>query len=98
MALTIVHADGSAVKPFLADSALSVHQLLHQLLLAGALSVDDATKLAFRVASSSPRRPRPIDNMEETLGGLLAHQQSGCPRFLRWLLRSEELFMLYVMP
>ena len=43
--LTIMHIDGSAIKPtFLADPALSVHQLLHEPLLAGALSVDDDTK------------------------------------------------------
>ena len=77
VALTIMHADGSAIKlPFLADRALSVHQLLHQPLLAGALSVDGDTKFALRVVSSSPRRCRLLVNMEETLGDVLAHEQS----------------------
>jgi len=90
VALTIMHADGSAIKlPFLADRALSVHQLLHQPLLAGALSVDGDTKFALRVVSSSPRRCRLLVNMEETLGDVLAHEQSGRPRWAIWPLRSE---------
>ena len=91
--LTIMHIDGSAIKPtFLADPALSVHQLLHGPLLAKALSVDDDTKFALRVVSSSPRRCRLLHNMEEKLGDVLAHEQSGRPRWAIWRrrpLRSE---------
>jgi len=88
VALTIKHTDGSALKPrFLADPALSVHQLLHQPLLAGALSVGDDTKFALRVVSS-PRRSRLLNNMEK-LGDVLAHEQSGRPTWKIWPLRSE---------
>ena len=91
--LTIMHIDGSAIKPtFLADPALSVHQLLHVPLLAKALSVDDDTKFTLRVVSSSPERCRVLHNMEEKLGDVLAHEQSGRPRWAIWRrrpLRSE---------
>ena len=88
--LTIMHIDGSAIKPtVLADPALSVHQLLREPLLAKALSVDDDTKFALRVVSSSPERCRVLANMEEKLGDVLAHEQSGRPLWAIWPLRSE---------
>ena len=88
--LTIMHIDGSAIKPtVLADPALSVHQLLREPLLAKALSVDDDTKFALRVVSSSPERCRVLANMEEKLGDVLAHEQSGRPRWAIWPPRSE---------
>ena len=88
--LTIMHIDGSAIKPtVLADPALSVHQLLREPLLAKALSVDDDTKFTLRVVSSSPERCRVLHNMEEKLGDVLAHEQSGRPRWAIWPPRSE---------
>ena len=87
-----MHIDGYAIKPtFLADPALSVHQpaAARTALLAGALSVDDDTKFALRVVSSSPRRCRLLGNMEEKLGDVLVYEQSGRPLWAIWPLRSE---------
>ena len=87
-----MHIDGYAIKPtFLADPALSVHQpaAARTALLAGALSVDDDTKFALRVVSSSPRRCRLLANMEEKLGDVLVYEQSGRPLWAIWPLRSE---------
>ena len=89
VALTIMHADGSAMPPFLAEPALSVHQLLRQQLLAGALPVADDTKFALRVVWSSPWRCRLLDNMEETLGDVLARERTARPSWAIWPLRSE---------
>jgi hypothetical protein len=89
VALTIMHADGSAMPPFLAEPALSVHQLLRQQLLAGALPVADDTKFALRVVWSSPRRCRLLDNIEEQLGDVLARERTARPSWAIWPLRSE---------